>query len=561
MLKGQEFLQRTWMFLIGLVGFIAVTSVLSSGHLIAQNLSSTMMDQKNTLSSTLQLRRSAETAGAKSLTGTYSSINPEEYIVDSGDEFLVTIDIQGPEIMIYNIKVSSDGFLSIPNSPGIYVRNRVLSEMIREVENILKSQYPLANIEVNLDKIHPIQVHITGALLRTEKIEMTSGNRLHDAIEDIINVYHEDTLLTEKFKKASLRNVSIIRDDDKKVYDVLKFRNAGTRAENPYLMDDDVINIAYRDTTGGDILVSGLVGKTLSFEYKKGDDLETALKIAGGMMPTADSSYIMLYRFTDKGTSFDLEIVDYKKTPAFPLLSDDRIYVRRKSLYHLKSSVTVEGEVKFPGEYPIILDQTKLSEIIEQCGGFTQYADFHTSRLIRDGGIIPGEDELDRIGEASTTNMSLIEKSYWASSTQQNLNVVQCDFSKLFNENDPDQDVILENEDLIEIGTKMEYIYVSGAVVNPGIIKYNNQWGYLDYIAASGGYKKSAQKKKVTLIKYRTNAWIDAKEGISVEAGDRLFVPQKKDRTIQDDALRDALTTISQIFTIILVLLNIQRVK
>jgi len=500
----------------------------------------------------IYFRRSGEETSGRNLSGIYNSINPDEYIIDSGDELFIKVDFSGPEFKTYSVIVSSDGYLFISDAPGIFIRGFSVNNAKKIVSTHLKKHFSNAVIEVYFDKIHPIQVYLTGALNRFDDVNLNSSNRLYDVIEPIITTYENDTLLIPQLEIASLRNVKILRNTQLLSCDILKFRVTGSAKENPYLMDNDIIHIPFKDTTGGLISIEGLVGKPITFEFKPGDKLLNAVDIAGGMLPSADSNYIMIYRFNRDRDDFRLITLQFPSEKEFQLIQDDRIYIRRKPLYHSRASVWVKGEVIYPGVYPIVDNQTTLSEIINQAGGFTPYVSLKMSCVVREDNV-PGENDLDRMVEAFPVGMTRIERNYWTSSTKENLKIVSCDFSKVFNDKDLNQDIVLKNDDVIEIGSDKKYIYISGAIVRPGIIKFNPDWTYLDYITSAGGFKERAKKKEVKLIKFDTENWLDVDKGYTIDPGDRLFVSQRYEYDIGELALR-ALSIISQVTTVLLVL-------
>lgn len=497
------------------------------------------------------LSQSSISPKPRDLSGNYYPIDENKYIVDSGDEFYIKIDITGPEIKTYNVRVSSDGNIYIPDAPGVYVRGLKLTEAKKIILKHLKKYFNNADIEIFLEKIHPIHVYLAGALSRYKTIELHSGNRLYDVLENVINDYQMDTLLVDQLKIASLRNITLKRGEKTNRFDMLQFRNTGI-GDNPYLMNEDIIHVPYRDTTAGDIKVGGLVGSPINFEFNKGDKLGNAITFAGDLLPSADSSYIMLYRYIDDEDEFRFLTVDFISEKDFLLEADDRIYVRRKPLYRNKTSVLVNGFVKYPGEYPIIPYKTTLSDIINQAGGITKYADLSNSRLLRRVEP-PGTGEIERLNQSLMTSMTRIERNFWSNSTRENLAIIDCDFSKIINDKDPAHDVILFPNDIIEITGDMNYVYVSGAVVNPGMIVYNDDWSYKEYVEAAGGYKERAKKYNVKLIKAQDENWLDARKEYSIEKGDRLFVPQRTERDLLSYTVQ-TLSILSQLATIVLVL-------
>ena len=74
----------------------------------------------------------------------------------------------------------------------------------------------------------------------------------------------------------------------------------------------------------------------------------------------------------------------------------DRLVVRSLEDVRADFRVRVEGEVLYPGTYPITKDRSKISEVIRQAGGFTEFAALGSAELNRSS-VQPREVELDRL--------------------------------------------------------------------------------------------------------------------------------------------------------------------
>jgi len=532
--------------------FFLIVLLICISFCIGQTLPS--MQISSSLTSLQDLQQNDISGYNKSTGGEYRPIEENEYIVDSGDEFVIKIDIPGPDIKTYYSKVTSDGYFVIPEAPGCYVRGLKLSDAKDKIRKNLKKYSPDTQTEVYLEKIRPINVTVTGALKKIKELNLNSASRLYDLLSSILIYYQSDSLLNLKLSQASLRNISIIRNNEELNYDILKYCLLSDINENPYLQDNDIIYISFRDTAGCALTVSGSVGNPLKFEYKSGDDLQTALNFAGEITPAADSLRIEIYRYREQSNAFDVITCHLPNDSGLQLKQDDRIFVRRKAEFHNEKYVILKGEVKYPGIYPIDEGKTTLTEVIKRSGGFTKNASLPHSRIYRDLGV-PGSKELNKLIASMPYSMSLewIEANFWRSAAKENLNIVTCDLNKLFIENDITQDVILKQDDKIVISPKSYFVFVTGAVNDPGTILHQEGWNYLDYIKASGGFKERARKTRIKIIKHNTETWLDAKDTIIVEPGDRIFVPQNEQKE-PTTMFMQILTVTTQIITIILVL-------
>ncbi len=294
-----------------------------------------------------------------------------------------------------------------------------------------------------------------------------------------------------------------------------------------------------------------LLYKLMVFEYKNEDKLSTAITLSGGILPTADSARIEVYRFNNiKG--FDLITLSIPRDTSYLLVPDDRIYVRRKAEFHEKSSVYIKGEVRYPGIYPIIENRTTLSELIKTAGGFTDNASIKQSRIIRDLKM-PGINRDTENILPQTISFNWIESNYFRFYLKENLTSVTCDWGKLFIEKDYTKDVLLRNMDIIEIPLRNDYVYVTGSVSSPGTIAFNQDYSINDYINAAGGFKARSKPSRIKIIKNDTETWQDVKDTRKIEPGDRIFVPQKNEQEPWQIFMQ-GLTVLSQVATIVLII-------
>jgi len=488
-----------------------------------------------------------------------SSVDEYEYVVDAGDIFILKIDVQGPAFKIFNSVVTPDGYLVIPDAPTIYVKGMILHDAKTKIDKILQKSSPRAQVESHLFQVHQVSVSILGAIPLPTTIRMKSSDRLFDAIAELVNPSLSDTSLLFDWDEVSFRNIEVKREESSEKYDLLKFKLNADRSNNPYLRDQDIIYIQYRDSSKYVVEVYGAVGKPVAFEFNNDDKLTLALQFASGLLPFADSSRIELVRFDAKAPSqINKIILAYPQDSSFVLQPDDRIYIREKFNYHKKSSVMIEGEVKYPGLYAIETGKTTLSEVIDQAGGFTSRASLMLSSVQRKKDHIQDDSELRRLQNMRAQEMTPEEVSFYRQRTRENRYLVSVDFIKLFAEMDSTRNIILLNEDLILIKEKTNTVFVSGGVHSPGDVTYNPAWGYEDYIKAAGGYTDLARESWTRVIDARTGKWLEAEDETPVNEGDIVFVSEKD----QLDWYRffiDTIGLVAQVGAIALVLITLSK--
>lgn len=177
--------------------------------------------------------------------------------------------------------------------------------------------------------------------------------------------------------------------------------------EDVFIKNGDVISV-YSSLSNSEtvtVTIDGAVSNPGEFVYDKSLSLKDIISLAGGFKITAAPYKIEIYRVV-----FD----DRKKTEILPvnisvdenfetsekqfiaLEPFDLIYVREAPEFELHKTVTIEGEVKYKGKYPILNDNEKLSDIIARAGGLTDEAFAKGTTVYRDslGGYVVNDLEL-----------------------------------------------------------------------------------------------------------------------------------------------------------------------
>ncbi len=510
-------------------------------------------------------------------------VDPAFYQVDAGDQFIIKVDPRGPAVKIYMAMVTGEGYVLLPEAPSVYVKHLPLNRARQRIIQSLKSQMPHATIEVFLFQIHPITISFASPLNGVGEGQFLSNTRLNSAVEYFVQSWWKnhvqltnvqavqspsqtdegkyfqtkplDSLKATASVQPALRRIGIIRDGKTYRFDLLKFRYLGQENHNPYLLDNDVVIIPAFDPRFGTITVKGAVGKTSQFEFHPGDRLAEALAFSGGLTRGADSTHIQLYRYRTSQAQPQIVQLRWPADSAFFLMADDVILVHPKPLSITRGKVTLVGEVKYPGEYPIADNTITLRQLIEQAGGFTPRASLEDARIYRSK-FYKGEENLAIFLRLRPQDLDVNIISYLGVRSREEVRIVACDFQKLFMEGDTTQNIPLRDGDIVYIPQPIGIVYVSGAVKQPGTYPYRKGWHYEDYIAAAGGYTNLARKGAVRIIRGDTGVWYKKDKHYTIRAGDMIFVPEKTEIRWQT-FMKDVAITLGQLATVALIMTRI----
>jgi len=503
--------------------------------------------------------------GLSGSAGISASIIEDEYFVDSGDVFVVKIDIPGPSVNVFNATVTSDGNVLLPDVKSINVRGRLLRDVRKDMLKALRRKNPDSQVEVFLNQIHRINVTILGDVKAEGNFQLYSNSRLYDLVQlanrelTQLSQAELDSVLANLGDEGALvlgkRRVKLKRGNTENLYDVLRFQRTGDRSHNPYLMDNDVIIIPPVGARTHTITIAGAVSEEIEIEYLKSDKLDDVLSYAGGLLPTADSSALEIYRFVaDTSDRSERLVVEYAESKELKLQPDDRIFVRYKPEYHPKSTVRLEGEVNYPGIYAIEDGKTRITDLIKKAGGFTDKASLRNSKIIRYKFELE-DKELRRLRRMTVEEMNDDERIYLRLRSREDLRLVVSDFEKLFVDKDYSENAILRDEDVVIIPQKQKLVFVSGGVLSPGNVVYNSSWNYENYVAIAGGFNERAKRGDIKIIKNKTGIWRDASKSVVIEEGDIVFVPEKEKRDWWV-IFKEGLLIASQIATLAFILSN-----
>lgn len=285
-------------------------------------------------------------------------------------------------------------------------------------------------------------------------------------------------------------------------------------------------------TIHGEVMYPGI------YKYADNETIEDFILQAGGLKDAASTKKIDISRriINPDATSasdtiaqtytFSLKdgfVIDGQ--PGFILKPFDEVYVRTSPGYVEQKNIKITGEVLYPGEYTLAKKNQRLSDVIKQCGGFTQWAYIKGARLERT--ITPDE----------RLRMQSVQKMLNAQNNENDtINISKMDFGNTYYfAIDMEQavknpggaaDVALREGDNIFIPEYSNSVKISGNVMYPNTVTYKKGKNINYYVKQAGGYGNRA-KKSHTYIIYMNGAVAQVGHGVGIEPGCEIIVPSK----------------------------------
>ncbi len=487
-------------------------------------------------------------------------IDPESYLLGPQDQILISVvSIRPREI---EVEISPEGKIAIPEIGIVDVKGKTLSQARELIANKVKNILKASEVNVLLKSIRKFKVTVSGAVQKPAIVSATSTDRVSEII-DKAGGFKEN---------ASLRNIILYRNEGKEKLkvDLFKFFFLGNREANPIVTGGDHIIVPFASENEY-IEIQGEVRRPGKYEFSDGDSLSSLIRFALGFTEVSQLDSVEFARII-QGDRFETRILDLSswkslvnepsaKLPGdFPLKIGDRVYIRKKPEWKKPKSVTIEGEVVYPGKYPVDEENFRISDLLERCGGFTKNADIEKIRFIRQSFLDIIDPEMERLSRIPPSEMSKNEYRYFLSRVNERKGLMSINFQRIIQNPNSDDNIILQDKDSIFVPKKNEFVNIQGRVNNPGLVAYKPGYNYLDYIQLAGGFGFRADENATLVVKSKGEQFRAKDFNYTIEPGDNILVPPEEEVTFFE-VFTTSLTIASQILTIAGVVLAIVRLR
>ena len=282
------------------------------------------------------------------------------------------------------------GFSAMANHNSINI-TRVYNSQLKmfSIDDLLneKKDFKL----INGDKIEVLKisdlvrnsVSIKGAVNIPGFYSFVRGEKIADLLLKARGITYEAF--------TDLGHVYRLRKDlsyEVKSFELGKVLSEPLSSDNFLLEEFDEIVIFNKDSfiNNQTISVSGIVNLAATFDYKSGMTLEDIIVLSNGFKLEADISKIEIERIHYKNkqlSNVEVITVDYRANKTYQLSPFDRVHIRKIPGFVYQQTVTIKGEVSYPGNYSLIGNSEKILDLIKRAGGYTEWAYIESSSIER----------------------------------------------------------------------------------------------------------------------------------------------------------------------------------
>jgi protein involved in polysaccharide export with SLBB domain len=417
---------------------------------------------------------------------------PGNYVIGAGDEIIV--DVFGYSEKNDKLKVSPEGYISIPNVGPVLVTGLTMDEAkVRITKKLMGIYSGIAAgntyVQVLLGDIRSIRILVIGEIMKPGSYTIPSlatvANALYVSGGPNVN--------------GSFRNIEVVRDGKTLVtFDLYDFLQNGSLSKNVLLQDQDVIKVNPYKTR---VDLEGQVKHPAIFEAKDGETVQNILDYAGGYSSYAYRGFIRASRIN--GKEREILTIPGDSLAYYKVQGGDSLYVD-SVLNRFSNRVIIGGAVFHPGEFALDSGMT-VKDVIEKADG---------------------------LKEDALMSRGLIKRLKPDFSPE----VLSFDVSAVMSGKDVEP---LKREDSVIIYSRLRlrepyYVIVKGEVNKPDTVPFAEGMKVEDAILMAGGLKDAASLSQVEVARRATFNYYRPTD-TSIAIVERLAIQKDLSKSAQAD--------------------------
>jgi len=399
--------------------------------------------------------------------------------------------------------ISRDGNINLPTLGPVSVAGMSFATANTLIQKRVKEELIGVTVALSLTELRSITVYILGEAFNP-------GSYTLSALSNVTNALFISGGVS---KEGSLRNIQIKRRGEViKTYDFYNILLKGDTSSDFRLQDGDTIFIPFIENK---FVTQGAFKRSAVYEFKEGESVEDAIKLAGGFKSFVSKSPRVEISRIDREAN--IRRISYLEgAEDFITLLEDSDVIGVSEISGLNAeSISLSGEVLYPGTYSISKGDNIL-DIINRAGGYTSKAypkgAVFTRSQVADQQKLAFERTADSLENTIINIISTgeIAVDEFTLSPLQNLiqrlrtivplgrQVVDVDILDL--KQDPYLNFSVSDGDSLYLPQRPESVSVVGEVLSTITQRYNPELSINDYLELSGGITDQADKNKIFVI-------------------------------------------------------------
>lgn len=290
------------------------------------------------------------------------------------------------------------------------------------------------------------------------------------------------------------------------------------------------------------VFIQGEIRKPATYKYIAGLSLKDVILQAGGFTDAAYPQRIEIARIIKRDTLTRQDkrlsqIISVNDVSDLSLSANnvrlepfDVITIRRLPGYLLLQSVNTFGQLQFPGPYVLQNRSERISDLVKRAGGLTPEA-------FPDAAYLHRSNIIDIPANIKATTIAKIQEGLRdtagqvISSTKREYDQIPLNLRKIMSYPGSEEDLILKAGDALFVPRNDQAIKISGEVLFPTQMPYNNNKSLKDYISDAGGFTDNARRKRIYVINANgkaisTHNFLFVRNYPAIRPGAEIIVPK-----------------------------------
>ena len=384
------------------------------------------------------------------------------------------------------------------------------------------------------------RVSIAGAVYMPGDYELTAGMTLKDLL------VKAQGLKENAYADRGL----ILRQGNDLMPEYLSFNPSqvmqSASGSIPLRRNDSVIVSSIAELRDSQLVsITGEVRRNGAFRYAENITLKDLVLMAGGFTDAAIPQRIEVARRIKKDTFsvadiqiaevFEINSADDLETKAgdVKLQPYDAVIVRRNPGFQPQVNVRVEGEVVFPGTYGLRNKNERVSDVIKRAGGLTL-------RAYEQGVYISRINKKSIINEVNNQKLTKLQSQFKDTTVTVREEVnrlvdnIAINLNSILKTPGGKEDVLMEEGDVLTIPKEKMEVRISGEVLFPTRVVFENRMNLKDYISRAGGFTDDSRKARVYVLQpngnaERTRHFLFFRNYPDVTPGSEIIVPKQRE--------------------------------
>lgn len=396
-----------------------------------------------------------------------------------------------------------------------------------------------------------------------------------------------------------LGNASIIRTNSDYSTEIISFNLddlINSKIKDIKLIKEDVLSIVSKNDLNKNefIKISGQVNNPGLFPFSKNLSLNEIIILGGGFKDDSNTIRAEIIRrvsenFLENDNISELITLDISgdlsESINFILKPYDEVIIRKNPNLFIPTYVHVEGQVKYPGKYPITSLNYRISNLLSKAGGLKSFSYPKGATLIRKtefeeilsddqkqlNSLTLLKEKLSNQNEVLTESEDLLIKSIEkniqvlntnkinnqalggfakkerikniVSSTDTSLEVnsneseaIGIDLDQIIKNPNSGSDLLLQEGDVLFIPKKQETVKLRGKLLYPTTVRFKENKSFKYFINGAGGYDLKANKSGSYVVYAngdvaRTKKFLFFNIYPKIQPGAEIIVPKKAEKS------------------------------